>query len=254
MKPPRRFAPSAETLEGRAVPTLVLLADIDSGYGAPGIPRPPWEEKGLNFLGPTVTGNDYDTLGYGGHGTEMADLYAQSLARLGVQAHVVPLVACGPTTGFLSTFMPASYTSDAIGRAELWVAQQQRVFNAEGRDVRWIVSLPAEPHPVNVTEFFGRLELDQLGIPIIQAGGNNGWYGSTLFFDHSPTALVAEPSVGAPYTASFVTIATTPAGYGSSGATMATAAWLTADTYAHPWWPSAWDTWDVSHRGVLPGF
>lgn len=259
----RRFRPGLESLERREVPTLVLLADIDSGadlisswagnsYGLPSIPLGHYLEPGLNFLGPTVTTDCSDQLGFGGHGSVMAGYYAVEMkTRFHIDPHVIPLVACNAS----------GYSSQAIGEAELWVAQQQRILNAEGRNAQWIVSLPAEPGVAGLTEYMGRQALNALGIPIVQAAGNDFMNVNFLKFefDTAPTSLVvsAANATGGREAYSnygnFTVTCTVPDAFGTSGSCMVAAAYWTAERNWCPWLSNANLTWQVEHQGLLLG-
>jgi hypothetical protein len=256
-------------LRGRSsqspAPLLVLLADIDTGADlipsftgngweiAPVVPLGNYLEAGLNFLGTTPTTDSSDQTGYGGHGSIMAAYYAQMmLTMFGIAPHVVPLVAGDAQTLY----------TDAIGRAQLWVAAEQQRMNAQGRAVQWIVTVEASPGFAGPTELAGRRALDALGIPIIQPAGNSAQDISRLGFefDQSPTSLIMaavrpDRSALEPYSnyGSICSYATVPDAFGTSGAAMVAAAYVTGERLTSPSL-STWQLiWQVKHQGLLRG-
>lgn len=228
-------------------PPLTIICDVNAGFGDAAHPKPPWIEPGVNCLSPTFAGDWYDTLGYGGHGDTIPKLYADVMETFRIPAHVVPVVACSDK----------GYATAAIGRAYAWVANEQQRMRANEATahIQWVVTLPAEPGIAGPSESRGRERLDKLGVPLIQAAGNNrqNLDAARSSVHYSGTAIVvgcADPYSG--YGRSVVK-AHTPPGYGTSGATMVAAAWITAVRIWQPAWPIEHVVEHIRRMRELPG-
>jgi hypothetical protein len=240
--PNRRFLPHAQPLEVRALLTTVLLADIDTGgqqipswagspYGLPSTPLGNYLLPGLDFRAP---GNPVPSVnvdyggGYGGHGSLMTARYALSMVEAGEPAVVMPLVA-----GDLS-----NVSSDAIGRAMIYVANQQAWEDSHGSPTRWVVALPVEPGIPGALELQGRAALAAENVPLSQAAGNDSW---PIVGPEGPTTLVMEaakldgrlePSSNHGWGGTPAVIGADP--LGTSAAAEVGAAWLATEIEAYP--------------------
>lgn len=258
-----------DMLESRCVPTVVVLADIDTGaIQQPGLGN--YLEAEYDFRN-GMNGMPVSHLDTSGHGTAMAADYASIMQnKFGIQAHVVELIA-GDANNF---------TSDAIGRAEQWVARVQAYLNSTGQDVKFVVALPVNFGITLQAELQGRAMLAAEGVPFVQAAGNTqssftcDRSGITFYvpmfipnnearylYDQTPNAIIATAysrtgtkEADSYYTSRSVNATVPSADYATSGATMTTSAWVTEVMLAHPGWSGANVVYQVSHQGLLRDF
>lgn len=262
MRTRKRFTPAIESLESREVPTAVLIGllgeGVDplpsfngSGYALSTRPLGSYLVcSGYNFLTPTITVAHGSLLGYGSHADIMAGYLALQEQDMGVVPRIVPLI----------TSDAGGYHSDAVGQAELWLAQMQGILNARGEDVRWVALLPSDVGFAGVLEQQGRAALAAANIPLIQSAGNDSWNVSQMGWLYSPYANSVVVAAANPYGTlepysnygSITTTATTLDQFGTSGAAVTATVYAALDLTYHGSWPASWVTYNLRHdRGLL---
>jgi hypothetical protein len=253
--PNRRFLPRTEPLEVRALLSTVILADIDTGAVAlPSLASSSWPNVPSTPLAPYLT-QQFNTLNgpatpeaavaYSGHGSIMAASYALLMQSTGDRAIVQP-IAAGNSSGF---------TSDTIGRAMQFVASEQAAANAAGTGIRYVVSLPVEPGVWGPQEVLGRQALAAEDVPLSQAAGNDYF---SFVFPALPGELTAEAvrpdGSFEPYSnhgTGGTPVAIMNDNFGTSGASLAGAAWLAKEIEANPGITAGQAVSTLQHAGVL---
>jgi hypothetical protein len=252
----RRVEITIEQLEERTLLTTVILADLDAGavpitsfaqYSwATGIPTttltPYLTQQYSTINGPAVP--EAPTEHYVSHGTTMAAYYALLMQSTGDRALVQP-IAVGPAAD-------GSVSSVAIGLALQFVAAEQVAAQKAGADIRYVVSIPIEPGGVwSVDEVTGLVACINANMPISQAAGNDYYHFVIPEFPNELITEAMQPN-GSFYPYSNVGALGTPMvlpvyDLGTSGASLAGAAWLAKELEAYPT-ISAFDAVSVLHN------